>query len=133
MYGVRSCHTNVYSITILVSICQIVPHLLLAAHSPCRSVSQGVELPICLPKTAWPPTFVARRARSERGGKNSCKTDRSHVVPCAKELCCQFVFLRPLGLRLLAQARLTSEFRWESRIVAMSFCEPRSCVANLSS
>ena len=24
---------------------------------PCRSVSQGVGLASCLPKTAWPPTF----------------------------------------------------------------------------
>ena len=25
---------------------------------PCRSVSQGVECYSCLPKTAWPPTYV---------------------------------------------------------------------------
>ena len=24
---------------------------------PCRSVSQGVDTRLCLPKTAWPPTF----------------------------------------------------------------------------
>ena len=25
---------------------------------PCRSVSQGVAVCNCLPKTAWPPTYV---------------------------------------------------------------------------
>ena len=25
---------------------------------PCRSVSQGVECYSCLPKTAWPPTWI---------------------------------------------------------------------------
>ena len=24
---------------------------------PCRSVSQGVDTRLCLPKTAWPPTY----------------------------------------------------------------------------
>ena len=26
-------------------------------NDPCRSVSQGVDCLICLPKTAWPPTW----------------------------------------------------------------------------
>ena len=58
------------------------------------------------------------------------KSDRSHVVLWAKELIGPIVFLRPLGLRLKPKYRITNGSAVSSdslsRIVAMSFCEPRS-------
>ena len=60
----------------------------------------------------------------------------SHVVLWAKELNLSIVFLRPLGLRLFNSpipCLLHHLYRSASRIVAMSFCEPRSWIYQLSS
>ena len=57
------------------------------------------------------------------------KSDRSHVVLCAKELNLSIVFLRPLAsdfAKLPQFAYGNTNKASSSRIVAMSFCEPRS-------
>ena len=36
---------------------------------PSRSVRQGVVIALCLPKTAWPPTWKEKQERKEKGKK----------------------------------------------------------------
>ena len=90
-------------------------------------MSQGVECYSCLPKTAWPPTSLLRRF--ENDGSFPYDLNRARVRA-------DFEFSKLVGI--VGEWDLDdytekdrsygsgADFKAKSRIVAMSFCEPRS-------
>ena len=83
-------------------------------------MSQGVGLASCLPKTAWPPTLkiVADKVVDNWEPKNAFKIVEASLIANNNKIDA-----------ILAPNDATAG----SRMVAMSFCEPRSWTRVLSS